>query len=115
MSIKGATRLSQKYKNITLNIIKKAGHQLIFDNPQDIAAKMKEKVYNNKWFIEICLLDWYIHVMPFHLISFPMDDLINILFKDSLLASDLSLTEHFQDLLGFPIPYSTYDGFFEAK
>ena len=48
MSIKGATRLSQKYKNITLNIIKKAGHQLIFDNPQDVAAKMKEKVYKNR-------------------------------------------------------------------
>ena len=52
-------------------------------------------------------IDWYIHIMRFHLISLPMDDLIYFLFKDSLLAIDLSLTEHLQDLLGLPIPYST--------
>ena len=56
------------------------------------------------WDTFIRLINSY-HAISLNFIA--MDDLIYFLFKDSLLAIDLSLTEHLQDLLGLPIPDST--------
>ena len=43
MDSKGAKNLAQKHKNISFHIISNAGHQLIFDNPDEICLHIIAK------------------------------------------------------------------------
>jgi len=38
----GAHRLEKEFKNIKVHIVKKAGHQMIFDNPEEVSRIMKQ-------------------------------------------------------------------------
>ena len=45
----GAFRLRKVFQNMSVHFIKKAGHQLIFENPKDIVQIMTEKVNIQKY------------------------------------------------------------------
>jgi len=42
MSRDGAERLVKDYNNMRLHFITDAGHQLIFDNPEEVTKKIRE-------------------------------------------------------------------------
>jgi pimeloyl-ACP methyl ester carboxylesterase len=45
MSKDGAERLVKDYNNMRLHKINDAGHQLIFDNPEEVTQKIREVVH----------------------------------------------------------------------
>lgn len=45
MNLKSPNRLSEKFKNIRVNLISKAGHQLTFDNPEEVSVLIKKIIY----------------------------------------------------------------------
>lgn len=48
MDRKGAQRLAQTHKNVKFEIVKEAGHQIIFDNPTEVVSKILRYDRNDK-------------------------------------------------------------------
>lgn len=48
MDRKGAQRLAYSNKNVRCEMIKDAGHQLIFDNPSEVVSKILRPDRNDK-------------------------------------------------------------------
>lgn len=44
MNQEGAHRLKEQFKNVKVHTVENAGHQLIFDNPPQVAATIKKVV-----------------------------------------------------------------------